>query len=686
MIKIIFIFLMVLTTYENSKVLAEDTERAENLMDFLDTYISVINDVAHRITIRKDSKETQLKKLYTRLTSIKFDMVKTIISLKNDCELKMSNFKKYIEKISLSSQIKIIQDRMENIFNDHVVYFALMVDRKNMDEKKIKLKSIKKSTDNIFRNKKIDKIFHKKKIDDELKNLHNNIMKSKLLDNILESTKNINENELCGIQGSPQQIIYNFYIICLFLEFLTMTTIANGNAAYKIIDPDNGFENELYGYLLQSKIRIALYSTKFLSKLENFPKKYRNCDPYDKDKHIRNVTYTEMFGLYQRIVFFSNHMLKDSGCISCDVANFTKGIDANECYSNLENSPTPWDEKGVPKDLEKCTTPRNCAGTVSRCRSLKDPEFCTLTNNPRRYQWLRDLDANIDENQFGQRDFCDGLKQTFKLDGHGSKCEYCFCTCGDESPNSTAVNTISLLPSLSDVAKNRVVVGARMIVQNNILHPQVREAKIDKNYKIAKDGPDRWIKITNIEDAVRGSRLHSNTSRFHEFEDYIAWKENLTGFNFDEITLDYGRVVTGLKFGMSEMKEDENINRIQIEVQSSEYNHETGQLVKDSEKWHRPNSKHPKFLATGNKVSTMTNEKTIIDSNTDQWAHLEVSHDRSDAGQTTVPLFDAQTIESIDKSPFGGMGFHHRSSNDKFSGFFALTGYSIDYYQFFKEI
>ncbi|KAF7987359.1 hypothetical protein HCN44_003121 [Aphidius gifuensis] len=337
-------------------------------------------------------------------------------------------------------------------------------------------------------------------------------MESKLLDNMIKSTKNFNEKELCGTQGSPQEMIYNFYIICLTLELLTMTTMMNGNIVYKIIDPDNGFANELNDHILQSKIRTTEYSSKFLSKLEKFPKNYRNCDPFDKDKHIRNVTYTEMSGLYQRVLFYSYNILKDTGCITCDKANFTEGIDAKKCYSELEKPPTPWDEKGVPKDLEKCTTPRNCAGTVSRCRALKNPEFCTLTNNIRRYQWLRDLDANIDENQFGHRDFCDGLTQTFKVgsSGYSSTCPYCFCTCGDESPNSTAVNTVSLMPSLSDVAKNRVVIGAKIIVQKNILYLQVREAKIDKNYKIAKDGPDRWVKINDIFNDVKESRLKSN--------------------------------------------------------------------------------------------------------------------------------------------------------------------------------
>lgn len=93
-----------------------------------------------------------------------------------------------------------------------------------------------------------------------------------------------------------------------------------------------------------------------------------------------------------------------------------------------------------------------------------------------------------------------------------------------------------------------------------------------------------------------------------------------------------------------------------------------------------------KFLKTGTRPSFLTNEETTIDSNTDEWGHFEVSHDRSDGGQTTVPLFDAQTVESLNKSPFGGIGFHHRSSDDKYSGFFALSSYSIDYYQFLKEL
>lgn len=85
-----------------------------------------------------------------------------------------------------------------------------------------------------------------------------------------------------------------------------------------------------------------------------------------------------MSGLYQRILLFSYSMLRKTGCLVCELANFTNGTNAEECYNKIGESSTPWDENNAPKDLAKCTTPRKCAGTVSRCRTLKNPQSCVL--------------------------------------------------------------------------------------------------------------------------------------------------------------------------------------------------------------------------------------------------------------------------------------------------------------------
>lgn len=74
----------------------------------------------------------------------------------------------------------------------------------------------------------------------------------------------------------------------------------------------------------------------------------------------------------------------------------------------------------------------------------------------------------------------------------------------------------------------------------------------------------------------------------------------------------------------------------------------------------------------------------ILDSNENQYSILERSSLWKNAGQTTVPYFDAQTVEGYPRIPLGGVGFHHRGSKDS-PGFYGLTAHTIDYASFLGD-
>lgn len=82
----------------------------------------------------------------------------------------------------------------------------------------------------------------------------------------------------------------------------------------------------------------------------------------------------------------------------------------------------------------------------------------------------------------------------------------------------------------------------------------------------------------------------------------------------------------------------------------------------------------------------MTDKKTVINSETDNYYNFKLSDDHTDASQTTLPLIEAYDIGAETPAAMSGIGLHHRSSKVESGGFFGLTGYSIPYSKYMKEL
>ncbi|KAF7987361.1 hypothetical protein HCN44_003123 [Aphidius gifuensis] len=680
MIKIIFLFLMVFTIYQSNKVLAADkVVTVDQIVTFLDQYQNDIEKAVKKISSNKKlDKSTMLKYYFKRIFAKNSDIYQRITPNEYLLAGRQADFFSYLRKTLPDFPTNRTSKMLIDIFKIHYNFQQY----REFDEKTDTEKSIK-----TYVNKNIDKVIPKK-----LSNLFDHILKSRagpnLLDRIIEEIDNIPE-ESCDDKGSLQDKFYNFYIACILTDLLATTTMIDSYGVQELIKSGSGNKKKLKNIIAESKKRITEYSKEFTLSIGQIPINYRNCDPSGDEIHERGVTYIEMAGLYQNILMFSRYLGSETSCVTCENVYIKNGTNNRLCHIKLDET-TPWDENGVPENFKSCTTPRNCYGRIHGCVTMWTPEFCMLKNDVRRYKWIRD---KYDPDKYSYGDINSGCSdgeydyREYEYESYAkfSKCSYCWCVCDDVSPQSKlAVNKISLLPAMSRIAKNKVVTGARIIMKDNILHIQVAEGVIEPNY-IVQSFSDEWVRLPDMKDDIQESLANGGTGKLKQDTDYVLCDYDKNAINMDEITIEYGRVVTGVKFGMKK-EEGKHPERIQIQVHSTEYDWKSGKLLKDTEKWHYPDGEHNVTSPVNQLSPLQSNKETTIDSKTNEFYIFKQSDSKTDAGQTTLPLFDASFVGAKVPAALSGIGLHHRSSNRKNAGFFGLTAYSVNYDQYMNEL
>lgn len=74
----------------------------------------------------------------------------------------------------------------------------------------------------------------------------------------------------------------------------------------------------------------------------------------------------------------------------------------------------------------------------------------------------------------------------------------------------------------------------------------------------------------------------------------------------------------------------------------------------------------------------------MIDSNPIKFVRFRASDLKKDAGQSTVPFFDAQNVEGFPEFPLGGVGTIHRGHEGS-GGFIAFKIYDMKLSKYFNE-
>lgn len=68
----------------------------------------------------------------------------------------------------------------------------------------------------------------------------------------------------------------------------------------------------------------------------------------------------------------------------------------------------------------------------------------------------------------------------------------------------------------------------------------------------------------------------------------------------------------------------------------------------------------------------------MVTSKTNQFIRFRASDLKKDAGQSTVPFFDAQDVDGDPEFPLGGVGIIHRG-REGYGGFLAFRIYDLDF-------
>lgn len=83
-------------------------------------------------------------------------------------------------------------------------------------------------------------------------------------------------------------------------------------------------------------------------------------------------------------------------------------------------------------------------------------------------------------------------------------------------------------------------------------------------------------------------------------------------------------------------------------------------------------------------MSVNCSDKSNVDSDTNQYVKFTRASLEANAGQATVPFWDAQKVEPTPTLPLSGVGLFHKGA-PKCGGFLGLRIFSMDYSEYMGE-
>ncbi|XP_044013930.1 uncharacterized protein LOC122856302 [Aphidius gifuensis] len=271
--------------------------------------------------------------------------------------------------------------------------------------------------------------------------------------------------DVCGRHKSSQLIIYQFFLTVCSIEILGATTLAYGYALNEILQKSENktdlASDEIPVIKEEFKKRVTAYSNKFAKSIESVSRAFRNCDPVESHMHIRDVTFTEMWGLTQSIVLSEFSLASRRSCAGTCANVHNKPNNFQFCYNKpmhgdrvyKTDTRACWWWYNAPEKPELCPTPRRCHGLMSDCIEITNAKPCMLKNDTRRYQFIKDVS---NDKSYGLESECKGYEADFEWSKDDVyDCTFCLCTCDDNIYTSESVHMISLKLARSDTANNK---------------------------------------------------------------------------------------------------------------------------------------------------------------------------------------------------------------------------------------
>ncbi|XP_057332582.1 uncharacterized protein LOC130672194 [Microplitis mediator] len=475
-------------------------------------------------------------------------------------------------------------------------------------------------------------------------------LQDKLINQINESEDQDLEN-LVDVSLNELLFLINKVMVITEIRGFVVTVMA-----YELL---NAYENQNVTIEInEASAQLVLRSEEYLLATSDAIQRNLLVVPTDPPEHIRGVTYEELENFIQEIVIDER-----------------EGFEENNCRNSCEDIDR---ENGTVRHSETLYTPEKpCFGKLYQCGkigSVKLCEFSSEDESPRRYQWIESNDLF-----FGPKSNCSGTEKhvddsRLRL----SKCDICTCTCIQDSiVFNNAIRAVSLVPQQSDVSENKVVTGIRFLQQDNIIHVQIKQGKL-LGLNAIETASNEWVPIENtpyftekLYNSSIDNNPHSNVNQNYS----VLWNKQKS-INLDDISAPIDTVITGVKFSHELPDKVDHHGRylspLQIEVQVTPYDYETGQLNPndgDMSYWILPKdaiepsddySRDRKELTLPGLDNPTKYRINNLDSTPNTFVSFQASEMQKDASQTTIPLIDIQKVESKIPSSINQIGLIHR--------------------------
>ncbi|KAK0092149.1 hypothetical protein PV326_002086 [Microctonus aethiopoides] len=496
---------------------------------------------------------------------------------------------------------------------------------------------------------------------------------STIAEPIINLLKELNANPIqtgnmdrCDRTVSPQQ--HMFYVFAKLITLETKGCLMTAYA-YSVLSnfTKNTYEKELNLRITNSLYRLENYNNLFHTTIKDMKRDIFNCGA---NIQIRNKTYVELKGLAQGVIINTKELGDEKCTGQYNIESYKGGV----CHGKLSNC------QEIGKSITVCLSPKNSS---------------------RHYEWFKS-DSNF---QWGKTFECQGVIETFQPQvykknivmgslftgynfGYYTKfCEYLICKCCENQKNSTNVMRIfSLIPQMSEVEKNMVVIGVRFVMRNGVMNIQIKQGELLAQGAINQTNQS-WVRLPDVDHKDTIFTGHHNKSKKYQ----RMGSKDPTMF-LDDIMAPADHVVVGISFKKIKIvMPSKTIRPISLSIITNKFNWYTGQLLKNTKnEWlnseisfknnpnNSPDYKRPRTEINihdpDNPVESPIN---FPDLKTNRFVTFRMSDLAKDAGQSTVPFFDAQEISGQPAFPLGGVGLFYKSSYG-YGGFIAPKIFTVD--------
>ncbi|XP_063904376.1 uncharacterized protein LOC135123542 [Zophobas morio] len=455
----------------------------------------------------------------------------------------------------------------------------------------------------------------------------------------------------CTEKQSVAQIIHSFMNELLMMN-LKSYIVTYTSYMIKKIHKIGDFNKELEDLNEEFQTRTNNLVVTIKPHMETASSELWRCDP---KKHVKDETYIEVTNFLHGIILNKVNLDPNERCSEeCDVFTYTTKY---QCHDNK------WC-----KHQTTCPKIINCHyidSSMEVCRS----EGMFKTN--RRYDYVKFGNGR----HFGRSKTC-SRSRTTGLETYRNwlvyKCSYCYCLC-EEGPKFFSERYINMRLTESNKTDNKVVTGLRFVKNRQVIHLQIQEGTLLPYGQIDLDTL-RWVPVEDYK---------VTNSVYRPDVDYYTLKWEERDFDLADIMVKEGSIVTGVAFRKVGA-------RLHLQVQATPFNFTSGKLrnafsVLEDDPDIRRKHKFAKELILDRVDIPIRSDLPSDKFTTNKYVKFVNTGYDKDAGQTTVPFFDAQPLVSAIPVPLRGVGVFHKGTKD-FGGFITPRIFTYNFTKHLQPI